>query len=117
MVLGCHMERHAKSPSGETYRLAIDKRGIWLGNGRLLFLTLPIGWMLHRLRYPGQWWLSISRPTHKKDLMKWQPPNLWSYGPFDEPQARQELTHLADLIQRGSWVDGRLVSDGPEAPG
>jgi hypothetical protein len=109
MVLGCHLERHASAPGGETYRLAIDRRGIVLGNGRLAFITLPVGWIVHRLRYPGQWWLTVTRPTHRSDLMKWQPPNLWSYGPYNEVNAREELVRLAALIESGAWVEGQSV--------
>jgi hypothetical protein len=117
MVLGCHLERHAKSPRGETYRLAIDRRGILLGNGRLAFVALPIGWIVHRLRYPGQWWLTVARPPHRRDLMKWQPPNVRSYGPYDEDHARQELTRLVALIESGDWSDGRIADESnPDEP-
>ena len=113
MVLGCHLERHATTPGGETYRVAIDRRGLWLGNGRLGFITLPVGWILHRWRWPGQWWLTVSRPPRRREYLQWRLTNLWWFGPYDEQTARQEQVRLVSQIQLGAWADGHPTGPPP----
>ena len=110
LIFRCHMHREAKSPRGEPYRVSIDRRGILLGNGRIAFLTLPLGWILHRSRWPDQWWLTVGRQPHRQDFLHWRLTNIWSYGPYNgEAKAREELERLVDLIAVGGWYEGKLV--------
>ncbi|MEY2470187.1 MAG: hypothetical protein QOF21_2885 [Actinomycetota bacterium] len=110
MLFRCHLHRNAKSPRGETYTISIDRRGVWLGNGRLAWLSLPIGWLLHRWRWPDHWWLSAARSSlHLKDFRQWNPTIQWRYGPFiGEDHARAELSQLIELVESGRWYEGQL---------
>lgn len=103
------MHRNANSPRGEKYTVAIDRRGVWLGNGRLAWLAFPIGWLLHKWRWPEQWWLSVVRPVHRMDFRQWRLLNSWRYGPFTgEDQARAELSRLIELVESGRWYEGQF---------
>jgi hypothetical protein len=77
--------------------------------------TLPIGWLLHRSRWPGQWWLTVSRPPHRREYLQWRLTNIWSFGPYDETKAREELARLVGLIEAGDWFEGGL--DPPPSAG
>jgi hypothetical protein len=114
MVLRSHMHRTVTSPHGETYTVSIDRRGIWLGNGRLAWLTLPIGWLLHKRRWPDQWWLRATRPPKRREYRQWRLTNLWWYGPYTgEMTARDELERLAANIRSGRWYEGGTQSQTP----
>jgi hypothetical protein len=112
MVLGCHMHRRVQSPHGETYTVAIDRRGIWLGDGRLAIFTLPVGWLLHRWRWPDQWWLRVARPPRRREYRQWRLTNLWWDGPYiGETKARQELEEMVASIVAGRWHEGLSQSE------
>lgn len=108
------MHRTAKSPHGERYTVSINRRGVWLGNGRLAWLTLPIGWPLHLWRWRDQWWLRATRPPKRREYRQWRLSNLWWYGPYvGETRARQELDQLVSNIRSGRWHEGQLKVEPP----
>jgi len=106
--LGTHGESSAHSPHGVTYRVALDRRGIIVGNGRLGWLTIPIGWVLHRLRWRDQWLVTAARPLRGRELLQWRVTTRWQFGPFNEAQARAEFQNLHSLIESGAWFEGTV---------
>ena len=114
MLLRCHMHQTVNSPHGETYTVSIDRRGMWFALGRLAWLTLPVGWLLHTTRWPDQWWLRAARPPHGREYRQWRLTNLWWYGPYTgQTKARQEMEQLISNIGSGRWHDGQLKPESP----
>jgi hypothetical protein len=91
----------ATDPEGQEWDLSVNAVGVTMEPISAGGLVWPISWVVHGLRYRGQW------EVHVDEHKRWGKPQFWIYeGYRSKADARAAIPHLVEKIESGTWTPG-----------